>query len=95
MDKYLPVSNIFYLKPAIGVAFILHVMLLRGGFETVINLMMQETIWKSSYYCGLIGKRYIKEPLVKYSNTYTKIQYRTSAICSKLIESDWSLDNSR
>ena len=71
-EEHLPIPIYSYLKPTMGVSFILHVMLSMGRFETEIDLIMHRSIRECLRYCGLIGERNDEESLTEYANTLTR-----------------------
>ena len=71
-EEHLPIPIYSYLKPTMGVSFILHVMFSMGRFETEIGLIMHRSIRRCLKYCGLIGERNDEESLTEYANTLTQ-----------------------
>ena len=54
-QNYLPVPVYLYIKPTMGVQFLLHIMLSMGWFSTDIDLTMHTTIHESLRYAQFIG----------------------------------------
>ena len=62
-----------YVKPTLGIRFILHVFLSLGHFETELDLLLHPTLRDSFRYAKLIGNSNDPIDLQKYSNDLQKL----------------------
>lgn len=67
-EDHLPVPVFSYIKPTMGVQFLLHIMLSMGRFATEIDLTLHGSLRESLRYAKLIGPSDTPENLEEYSN---------------------------
>ena len=67
-EDHLPVPVFSYIKPTMGVQFLLHILLSMGRFATEIDLTLQGSLRESLRYAKLIGPSDNPENLEEYSN---------------------------
>ena len=91
-DNHLPVPVYSYLKPALGVQFIHHILISLGRFSTEIDLTMKPSIRESLRYAKLIGESNVPHELQKYSDKllYTWIEEQLQFFpVSRRVMSEW------
>ena len=66
--KHLPVPVLSYIRPTLGVQFILHVLLSMGEFDTEVDLLHHNSLRNSLRYAKLIGESDDEEDLKRYSS---------------------------
>ena len=66
---HLPVPVFSYLKPTMGVHFILHILLSMGKFDTEIDMLLQPSLRMSFRYASLIEDSDDLDDLQSYSDT--------------------------
>lgn len=71
-EEHLPIPVFSYIKPTMGVSFILHILLSMGRFETEIDLTLHPNIKESFRYAKLIGEADDRESLKKDADALTR-----------------------
>ena len=66
--EHLPIPVYSYIKPTMGVQFMLHILLSMGHFSTEVDLISHSTIRECLQYAKLIGNRTDEESLQIYYN---------------------------
>ena len=66
-DRHLPIPVYSYVRPSLGVQFILHLMLSCGRFSTELELTTHATLRESLAYAKLIGPNEDEESLTQYA----------------------------
>lgn len=70
--RNLPIPVFSYIKPTMGVRFILHIMLSLGEFDTELDLILNPTLLESLRYSRLIGPENDVDSLELYSEELLK-----------------------
>jgi len=67
--EHLPIPVFSYIKPTIGVSFLLYIMLSMGRFATEIDLTLHQSIRECFRYAKMIGPENDEDSLTSYTKT--------------------------